>query len=128
MNQRILLLALRDALKDELFCKELNELILAQLAAALPLDPLYTLAVGERLIPCTHSTMKYWLGQLQPPKRYRFDKEHRRHRMLYASELLAIRRKVIRGNLAHAIITGKKSKARKARNAFDASIIEEGAE
>ncbi len=127
MNERAVLLAIREALKDEHWRKQINELLLSGLAAASPLDPLYTLAVSERLIPCTHSTMKYWLGQLTLPARYRYDKQHRRHRMLYASELIAIRRKVIRGNLAHAIITGKKDKARKARNTFDASIIEEGA-
>jgi hypothetical protein len=65
----------------------------------LPVEPLYELAVAAVLIPCSLNTLKFKLQQhkdiFEPPY-YRLDSEHRRHRMITASQVRWLREKMIR--------------------------------
>jgi hypothetical protein len=65
----------------------------------LPVEPLYELAVAAVLIPCSLNTLKFKLHKhkdvFEPPY-YRLDSEHRRHRMISASQVCWLREKMIR--------------------------------
>jgi hypothetical protein len=65
----------------------------------LPVEPLYELAVAAVLIPCSLNTLKFKLQKhkdvFEPPY-YRLDSEHRRHRMLSASQVRWLRETMIR--------------------------------
>jgi hypothetical protein len=65
----------------------------------LPVEPLYELAVAAVLIPCSFNTLKFKLQKhkdiFEPPY-YRLDSQHRRHRMLTATQVRWLRDTMIR--------------------------------
>lgn len=71
----------------------------AALEARQPVEPLYTLREAAYLIPCGASTLLHRLRVLKAalsPARYRWDPLHRRHRLLPAADVLAIRHTIVK--------------------------------
>jgi uncharacterized protein YifN (PemK superfamily) len=67
-------------------------------------EPLYDLRLAAALVPMTYDQLKSWLHRHseQFPARYRIQRYPRTHRssrvrLLYASEIKAIRKQVLRG-------------------------------
>jgi hypothetical protein len=65
------------------------------------LDPGYTLVAAALAIPCTRSALKRHLTSYTDyPRRYRLaGRGHRRQRILYASEVHRIRRRMLVGDV-----------------------------
>lgn len=74
-------------------------------ARPLPVEPLYDLQLAAALIPTTYTGLKAYLQRYRKylPSRYRLDYKHRRHRLLYASEIAFIRSKLLRGDLRNLV-------------------------
>lgn len=97
VNERVLLNALRSAMKSPEFRSGLASL-LAECSKDLAVEPVYTGPIAQRLIPCTEATLQRITRKLQLPHRYRVFRIKRngtqlpqRYRMYSASEIHAIR-------------------------------------
>ena len=60
---------------------------------SLPCQPVYSLDVAQEIIPITSAALNSILQRSKFPKRYIRDASRRRHRMLTAQEIRAIRSK-----------------------------------
>lgn len=104
-GQRAVLAAVREALRDVHFQRVLADVLIDALDRASLVEPLYGVEAAQRLIPCTRDMLTHWSRMLRIPKRYRIDADRRRRRLYYASELIAIRRRVLRGEVERGVLT-----------------------
>jgi hypothetical protein len=97
-----MLLAFRECMKSPTFRKEIARCI-ASYADLFAVEPHYTKQVAMRLIPMSEDQITAWSTRLQIPQRYRvFGRNHIRHRMYSASEIVQLRNAVTRGKEFYA--------------------------
>lgn len=107
VNERHVLLALRQGLKDLKFRHDLAQILVQHFVEMLPVTPLFTLEAASRLVPAKMGTLRHWVRKLGIPKRYiHVGRAHRRYRMLYGFEIADIRKHVVHGDVSYAILMG----------------------
>lgn len=76
------------------------ELSVRYLAESINPDPIIPMQVVAKLLSMNIHRVHHWVHRLRIPQRYRLvGSKHRRHRMLYASELRMIHKASLRGEV-----------------------------